>query len=84
MLWHVLHLTMKTLVEIESQVAVFYKEAKKKKGTEKLNLRKINSLMVNQSWIMDFPPLLLVVWKNWWGLSMNRGKDAGVITHCPG
>lgn len=28
-LWHVLHLTVKTLVEIESQVAVFYEEAKK-------------------------------------------------------
>lgn len=29
-LWHVLHLTVKTLVEIESQVAVFYEEAKKR------------------------------------------------------
>lgn len=31
-LWHVLHLTMKTLVEIESQVAVFYEEEKEKRN----------------------------------------------------
>lgn len=33
-LWHVLHLTVETWVKIESQVAVFYEEAKKKKNWE--------------------------------------------------
>lgn len=32
------------------------KKLGKKKGTEKLNLKKINSIMVNQLWIGDFPP----------------------------